>query len=118
MFRFFFKPHIHESFALAAETAAGVALIAAWIAQFLVFRVESVRNAFIISRTLGPISGLYLLSAAIFSLTFLFMTLWWRDRDVSNARKHVFQFFLVAVISFAVMTLPFVYGFEISGLHV
>ena len=93
-------------------------LITAWIAQFLVFRVESVRNTFIISRTLGPISGLYLFSVAIFFFTFLLMTLWWRDRDVSHARKHVFQFFLVAVVSFAVMTLPFVYGFEILGLRV
>ena len=118
MFRFFFKPHIHESFALAVEVAAGVTLIAAWIAQFLVFRVDSIRNAFIVSRALGPLSGLYLLSAALFSFIFLLMALWWRGRDVSHVRKHVFHFFLVAVVSFAVMTLPFVYGFEILGLRV
>lgn len=109
-----FKQRIHESFALAAILAASSALHAAWIDNLLIFKSDTIAQWVTLNPDIGPISGLYVDVLGAYFTTLLIATAFWRGRDVSHWRDRVFWFFLVSIIFFLFMTLPFVYGFAVN----
>lgn len=106
---------VRESFALAAVLAGSVALHVAWIDHLMISRSEDVRRWLMLNPEIGPISGLYLDVLGAFFVTLLIAAGIWKGRDVSHWRERVFTFFLVSIVVFVLMTLPFVYGFSIGG---
>ena len=114
MFQRLFKPRVHESVALAAIFAASVTLHVAWIVNLLVHRSETVWNWFLLDPDLGPISGMYTKTLITFFVIFVISSLLWRGRDCSHSRDRVFWFLVISIVMFLVMTLPFVYEFQLS----
>lgn len=113
MLRFFSKHHFYESVALAALFAVSLTLHIAWISNLLVARVAYFQTLFNIVPSIGPVSGLYLNSFLSFIILFVLVFLYWRGKDCSHARKTLFSFFLFSLVTFFVMTLPFVYQFSV-----
>jgi len=114
MFRNLFKPRVHESVAIASVFAASVALHVAWITNLLVHRSETVWNWFLLDPDLGPISGMYTKTLITFFVVLIVSWLIWRGRDCSHSRNRVFWFFIASIVMFLVMTLPFVYEFQLG----
>jgi hypothetical protein len=110
--RFFGR--IHESFALAAIFAGSIALHVAWIDHLFISRSESFAQWVTLNPSVGPISGLYIDVIASFFVALLLAAGVWRGRDVSAWRERIFLFFIVSIVVFMVMTLPFVYGFAVT----
>lgn len=108
-----FRPRIHESVALAGLTAASAALHMGWFSHFVLFRSSAVLGWFLLDESVGPISGVYLMTLLVFVLVFVLSALWFRGRDCTDFRDRVFWFFVVSLIMFVVLTFPPVYGFEI-----
>lgn len=111
---YFFRNRIHESLALSALFAGAVALHVAWIDNLLITRSPIIRDWMILIPDVGSISGLYLDTLGAFFTTFLIAAAIWRGKDVAHWRDRVFWFFVVSIIAFLLMTLPFVYGFVIG----
>ena len=109
----FFRERIHESFALAAVFAGSVALHVAWIDNLLITRSITVAQMITLNPDIGPISGLYIDVLGAYFTSLLIAAALWRGRDVSHWRERVFWFFIFSIITFLVMTLPFVYGFAV-----
>ncbi len=109
-----FKKRVHESVALAAVFAASVTLHIAWIVNLVVHRSETVWEWFLLSEEIGPISGMYTKTLLSFFGILLVSWLFWRGRDCSHWRSRVFWFFIMSLIVFLLMTLPFVYEFQIG----
>ncbi|MEK7452225.1 MAG: hypothetical protein AAB664_02710 [Patescibacteria group bacterium] len=114
MFSFFSKQRFHESVALAALFAASITLHVAWISNLLVARVPFFQQWFTLAPSVGPVSGLYAKSLFSFLVIFFCAAWYWRGKDCSHARKHLFQFFLISLLTFFLMTLPFVYQFSVT----
>ena len=108
-----FHDRIHESFALSAILAASVALHVAWIDNLLISRSAAVADMVTLNPDIGPISGLYVDVIGAYFTSLLIAAALWRGRDVSHWRDRVFWFFVVSLIVFLLMTLPFVYGFAV-----
>lgn len=108
-----FRDRIHESFALAALLAGGVALHVAWIDNLLITRSTAVAQMVTLNPDIGPISGLYIDVLGAYFTSLLIAAALWRGRDVSHWRERVFWFFVASVVIFLLMTLPFVYGFAV-----
>lgn len=108
-----FRNRIHESFALAAVLAGAVALHVAWIDNLLITRSESIRAWVTLNPDIGPISGLYVDALGAYFTTLLIAAAMWRGKDVSHWRDRVFWFFIVSIVVFLLMTLPFIYGFAV-----
>ncbi len=113
MIPFLSKHRFHESIALAALFAASVTLHIAWISNLLVARVPFFRIWFSVVPSIGPVSGLYLKSLLVFLVLFVGGSFYWRGKDCSHLRKHIFHFFLFSIVAFFIMTLPFVYQFSV-----
>lgn len=111
----FFKKRIHESVALSVYLASALTLQVAWIANWLVYRSEWVRNLMSINASIGPISGLYLKTFCVFVLVFGLSVLFFRGKDVSHWRERVVWLFFVSVVMFLVLTYPSVYEFVITS---
>lgn len=109
-----FSQRVHESFALSAILAGSVALHVAWIDNLLISRSRTIAEWVTLNPDIGPISGLYVDTLGAFFVTLLFMTFLWRGRDVSHWRDRVFWFFILSIVLFLVMTLPFIYGFAVT----
>jgi hypothetical protein len=105
---------IHESLAIAALLAGGVALNVAWIDNLLITRSDVIASWITINPAIGPISGLYVDTLGAFFVTYLFAAAIWRGKDVSHWRGQVFWFFFASVVAFIILTLPFVFGFVVS----
>ena len=108
-----FRKRIHESFALAAILAGAVALHVAWMDNLLITRSTTMRDWITLNPEIGPISGLYVDVLGAYFTTLLIAAAVWRGKDVSHWRDRVFWFFIVSVVVFLMMTLPFVYGFAV-----
>jgi hypothetical protein len=113
LFSHLFRPRIHESVALAGLTAVSAALHMGWLIHFILFRSSAVLGWFLLDESVGPISGIYLMTLLMFVLVFVLSVLWFRGRDCTDFRDRVFWFFIVSLILFAILTFPPVYGFEI-----
>lgn len=109
-----FRHRIHESIALSAFLAVSFTLQIGWIANWLVHRSPWVAEQFTLSDQLGPVSGLYLKSFVSFILLFGVCVLAFRGRDIAHWRDRVFWFFIASVLMFLVLTLPFVYEFQVT----
>lgn len=109
----FFRKRVHESFALAAIFAGSVALHVAWIDNLLISKSPQIREWVTLNPDIGPISGLYIDTLGAFFVTLLLAAAIWQGRDVAHWRERVFWFFVLSIIIFILMTLPFVYGFVI-----
>ncbi|MBI4435293.1 hypothetical protein HY630_01345 [Candidatus Uhrbacteria bacterium] len=109
-----FKERIHESFALAALFAGSVALHVAWIDNLLITRSPKIADWVTLNPNIGPISGLYVDVVGAYFVALLVAAALWRGRDVSHWRDRVFWFFVVSIVVFLLMTLPFVYGFAVN----
>lgn len=114
MFQRLFKPRVHESVAISAIFAASVALNLAWLANLLVHRSPMLWDAFNLLEELGPISGLYVKMLIAFFATFLISWIFWRGKDCEQFRSRVFWLFVGSIVIFLVMTLPFVYEFQVG----
>lgn len=110
----FFKKRIHESFALAAVLAGAVALHVAWIDNLLVSRSTTIAQWVMLNSEIGPISGMYVDTIGAFFVALLLAAGVWSGRDVSEWRDRVFWFFIVSIVVFLLMTMPFVYGFAVN----
>ncbi len=109
-----FNDRIHESLALAAIFAGGVALNVAWIDNLLVSRSVIMASWMNLNPEIGPISGLYVDTLGAFFVTYLIAAALWRGKDLAHWRDRVFWFFVVSIVLFIIMTLPFIYGFVVS----
>jgi hypothetical protein len=112
MFHFFHK-RIHESVAFSAVLACAIALNVAWIDNLLISRVLFFRNFLTLNENIGPISGLYVVTAGSFFVSFFLAFVVWRGRDLAHWRSRIFWFFIASIIIFLLMSLPFVYDFKI-----
>jgi hypothetical protein len=111
---FLFRDRIHESFALAAVLAGSVALHVAWIDNLLITKSPTVAQWVTLNPQIGPISGLYVDVLGAYFTSLLIAAALWRAKDVSHWRDRVFGFFLLSILIFLIMTLPFVYGFAVT----
>lgn len=109
-----FRDRIHESFALAAVLAASVALHVAWIDNLLITRSREIAQMVTLNPAIGPISGLYIDVFGAYFVALLLAAALWRGRDVSHWRDRVFWFFILSLVVFFLMTLPFIYGFAVN----
>lgn len=109
-----FHKRVHESLATAAFLSVAVTLQIAWMANFLVHRIPSIREQFNIIPSVGPVSGLYLKTFISSFLLFGIFVLLFRGKDCSHWRDRVFWFFLVSIVMFLVLTLPIVYEFTVT----
>ncbi|NQV90702.1 hypothetical protein HQ487_04860 [Candidatus Uhrbacteria bacterium] len=109
----FFKNRVHESFALAAVLAGSIALHVAWIDNLLVSRSSIFAEWVTLNPEIGPISGIYVDVIGAFFVSLLLSAGVWKGRDVSHWKDRVFWFFIVSIVVFLLMTLPFIYGFAV-----
>jgi len=113
MFSFFSK-RIHESFVLSGYLSAALALHVAWMANWLVFRSDDVRERLTLVDAIGPLSGLYLKTFGVFVFFFGLLTLLFRKRDLSLLRERIIWFFVISVVLFVFMTFPFVFELMVT----
>ena len=118
MFRKIFKKRIHEPIALSAIFATSVSLHIAWITNLAVARSETAYSLYSISGSVGPVSGLYLQTFVVFLVVFGLSTFFLAGRDVSHWRERVFWFLVLSIGIFLIMTMPFIFGFEIGTTNV
>lgn len=109
----FFKKRIHESVGFAAMFAVGLTLNVAWILNFLVYRIDAIKEMFILQESVGLISGLYLSTLVSFFVLFGISLLYFKGKDVSHHRDGILWFFIVSVLIFFIMTIPAVYEFSV-----
>ncbi|MBT5808288.1 hypothetical protein HOI18_03370 [Candidatus Uhrbacteria bacterium] len=114
MFKKLFKPRVHESVAIAALFSASITLNVAWIINLLVHRSDRVWAWFEMSERIGPISGMYTKTLLSFFCVMFVTWMFCRGKDCSHQREGVFWFFVASIVLFLVMTLPFVYEFQIG----
>ena len=107
------EKRIRESLALSAVFAGSVALHAAWIDHLLITRSEVIADWITVNPDIGPISGLYVDVLASFFVALLLALFFWKGKDVRAWQDRIFWFFVMSVVIFLVMTLPFVYGFAV-----
>lgn len=113
----FLKKRIHESLALSAIFASSIALHVAWLDNLLISKSALIRDLMTINFDIGPVSGLYLDTTGAFFLALFLSIIFWRGKDVSHWRNRVFWFFIASIVFFVVMTMPFVFGFEVGGVR-
>ncbi len=107
----FFQKRIHESVAFSALFATGLTLNIAWISNFLVYRIDLIRELFTLKESVGPISGLYLKTLVSFFIIFGISLLFLKGKDVSHNRDGILWFLMISVVLFLIMTMPIVYEF-------
>ncbi len=110
----FFKKHISESLALAAIFAAGLTLNTVWIVNLLVSRVGEIEAWLTFSEEIGAISGMFFVTGVVYLVSFLVMTLWYRNRDCSHQREPVYWFLIITIIIFSFLTIPGIFEFRIQ----
>jgi len=110
----FVKNQVPESMAIAAIFAAGLTLNSAWIINFLANRVVAVAQWLSFDQDVGPVSGMFFVSAIIYLVSCSLMIFWYRNRDCSHQREAVYWFLIISIIIFALMTIPGIFDFRIQ----
>jgi len=107
---FFTRKRIHESMAFAAVLAAAISLHAIWIANLLIIRYSAVAKWFTLAPELGAVTGLYLLGAVVFFLSFGTITIFYHEKDCSHHRTSIFIFLIISLLIYLFATCPVISG--------
>ncbi len=108
-----FKPRIHESVVVSILFAVSITLHALWIGHLFIIRSEIFRFWLTQGDRIEPIFPMLLGGTLLSIFLFVFALIFLRGKDCRSLTEKTCWFFLISLLTYLVMTFPFIYGFEL-----